>query len=357
MSALPAPFGCRWCGIEKRPHCQQWKAPVGWHKWERPTDEQIKERMLARRASRALDPVAVEMQRIGSAAAAGLDADLSGAADGDVSAREPLSADRLAEYAALAEAATPGPWCTDAWEIYQGSEYQPGISEWIGETCRGRIEGLSQDKADAAFVAAARSAVPELLAEVERLRAERDAFCDRVDTLTEVAKGNKRHVAELFAQLQTTQRERDEARERYTAGLRRADEQVREMNAELKRYADGDEQPVLWSVYNAMHKRAVTAEARVAELEQHTTTVRAEGGAYEVATMQHRTDAPGIVAWQSHIDQMLRCLRHIPPPAARAADCVPVTADDLPDGGICTYPGCGMDVLIAPSAAEAGESA
>ncbi|MFP8944763.1 hypothetical protein ACLIYM_25475 [Streptomyces fenghuangensis] len=141
-------------------------------------------------------------------------------------------------------------------------------------------------------------------AEVERLRAERDAFCDRVDTLTEVAKGNKRHVAELFAQLQTMQRERDEARERYTTGLRRADEQVREMNAELKRYADGDEQPVLWSVYNAMHKRAVTAEARVAEqakrlttrerehnadraeleelrarvaeLEQHTTTVRAE---------------------------------------------------------------------------------
>ncbi|MTE20251.1 hypothetical protein F0L17_14260 [Streptomyces sp. TRM43335] len=70
--------------------------------------------------------------------------------------------------------------------------------------------------------------VTALLAEVERLRAERDEFCDRVDTLTEVAKGNKRHVAELFAQLQTTQRERDEAR------------------------------------------------ARIAELEQHTTTVRAE---------------------------------------------------------------------------------
>lgn len=48
-------------------------------------------------------------------------------------------------------------------------------------------------------------------AEVERLRAERNEFCDRVDTLTSVAQGNKRHVRELFAEVQTAQRERDEA--------------------------------------------------------------------------------------------------------------------------------------------------
>ncbi|WP_406170214.1 hypothetical protein OIE52_39000 [Streptomyces canus] len=44
-----------------------------------------------------------------------------------------------------------------------------------------------------------------LLAEVDRLRAERDEFCNRVDTLTSVAKGNKRHVQELFLDLQKTQ--------------------------------------------------------------------------------------------------------------------------------------------------------
>lgn len=44
-----------------------------------------------------------------------------------------------------------------------------------------------------------------LLAEVDRLRAERDEFCNRVDTLTTVAKGNKRHVQELFLELQKAQ--------------------------------------------------------------------------------------------------------------------------------------------------------
>ncbi|MDX3637344.1 hypothetical protein PV728_45590 [Streptomyces europaeiscabiei] len=80
---------------------------------------------------------------------------------------EPLGAERLAEIEARADAATAGPWCTDAWEIYQGVEYVPGISFWIGETCRGTSE-LGQDRADAAFVAAARSDVPALVAEVRR---------------------------------------------------------------------------------------------------------------------------------------------------------------------------------------------
>jgi hypothetical protein len=40
---------------------------------------------------------------------------------------------------------------------------------------------------------------PRVLA--ERLRAERDAYADRVDTLTSVAKGNKRHVQEMYAEL------------------------------------------------------------------------------------------------------------------------------------------------------------
>ncbi|MDX3835660.1 hypothetical protein [Streptomyces europaeiscabiei] len=90
---------------------------------------------------------------------------------------QPPTVERLAEIEARADAATAGPWCTDAWEIYQGVEYVPGISFWIGETCRGTSE-LGQDRADAAFVAAARSDVPELVAEVRRMRAER---ADRQD--------------------------------------------------------------------------------------------------------------------------------------------------------------------------------
>lgn len=49
---MPAPDGCRWCGLEAREHAQRWKPPVGWHKWEPPTLEQRKERMIARRRNR-----------------------------------------------------------------------------------------------------------------------------------------------------------------------------------------------------------------------------------------------------------------------------------------------------------------
>lgn len=49
---IPAPMGCRWCGIEQRGHARQWKLPVGWHKWEQPPQEQTKARMLARKAAR-----------------------------------------------------------------------------------------------------------------------------------------------------------------------------------------------------------------------------------------------------------------------------------------------------------------
>jgi hypothetical protein len=80
-----------------------------------------------------------------------------------------LSEQQLAEIAARAEAATPGPWCTDAWEIYQGAEYVAG-AKWIGETCRANdAEGAC---ADSEFIAHARTDVPALLAEVGRLGAQ-----------------------------------------------------------------------------------------------------------------------------------------------------------------------------------------
>ncbi|WP_108990410.1 hypothetical protein [Streptomyces coelicoflavus] len=90
-----------------------------------------------------------------------------------------LTSQQLADITARAEAATPGPWCTDAWEIYQGTEYQPGLSQWIGETCRGTTSP-EQDRADAAFVAAARTDVPALLAEVRRLQDDLAASAEDV---------------------------------------------------------------------------------------------------------------------------------------------------------------------------------
>ena len=50
------PFGCKYCGAEKRWHGRRSISGAGVHGWERPTDGQVKARMLARRAARlALD--------------------------------------------------------------------------------------------------------------------------------------------------------------------------------------------------------------------------------------------------------------------------------------------------------------
>ena len=74
-------------------------------------------------------------------------------------------------------------------------------------------------------------AVPLVLAELDRVRVERDAFADRVDTLTAVAKGNKRHVRELYADLQAANRERDELKkwhDNYVKGTKFAGREMRE---------------------------------------------------------------------------------------------------------------------------------
>jgi hypothetical protein len=43
-------MGCRWCGIDQRGHAIQAGGDNS-HTWEQPTQEQIKERMLARRTA------------------------------------------------------------------------------------------------------------------------------------------------------------------------------------------------------------------------------------------------------------------------------------------------------------------
>lgn len=54
------PYGCRHCGIAKRGHARQWKAGVGVHAWTAPSQEQIAERMKARRTVR----LAAEIERL-----------------------------------------------------------------------------------------------------------------------------------------------------------------------------------------------------------------------------------------------------------------------------------------------------
>ena len=48
----PTPYGCRWCGAGRRSHGQLFLPRRGFHRWEQPTQAQIKARMLARRDAR-----------------------------------------------------------------------------------------------------------------------------------------------------------------------------------------------------------------------------------------------------------------------------------------------------------------
>lgn len=49
----PLPGGCRWCGVPYRGHAHRWVPSKKWHPHERPTQAQIKARMLARRKNLA----------------------------------------------------------------------------------------------------------------------------------------------------------------------------------------------------------------------------------------------------------------------------------------------------------------
>jgi hypothetical protein len=81
---------------------------------------------------------------------------------------QPLNLD---EIEARAAAATPGPWTTDGWEIYQGTGAGiPDLMKWVGETCR--ADDYDGSRNDAAFIAHARTDVPAMTAEIRRLRAQ-----------------------------------------------------------------------------------------------------------------------------------------------------------------------------------------
>lgn len=154
-----------------------------------------------------------------------------------------LSEQQLAEICARAEAATPGPWCTDGAEIYTGTEYLPWSSLWIGETCRADDCHGSRD--DAAFIAAARTDVPALLAEIERLRAERDAFADRVDTLTAVARSNRRAYVEAVATVAALEHKRVELERIANAERERVTELEKQLATVSRRDVTGPLRAIL----------------------------------------------------------------------------------------------------------------
>lgn len=124
-------------------------------------------------------------------------------------------------------------------------------------------------------------AARDLLAELDAVRAERDAFCDRVDTLTAVAKGNKRHVQEMFLELQKAQAEVAQWQSTFGAdALPGALERLRKAETERDRYKDHLdhlERTTLPDLHRQTEwhqggkkrwrARAEKAEARVAELE------------------------------------------------------------------------------------------
>lgn len=79
----------------------------------------------------------------------------------------PLSDERIAEMRERCDKATPGPWSVDE---ESGDVWVPSI--WRSVAIIEDLDlPLVNPAADRAFIAAARQDVPDLLAEVERLRA------------------------------------------------------------------------------------------------------------------------------------------------------------------------------------------
>lgn len=158
----------------------------------------------------------------------------------------PMSEQQLAEILARANAATAGPWkwsgntevrdmrlqaqhhggltvmdfvrwgMQDAcprfarnWVMYRADEmveYQVHQLGWVDKSeppYRADISGI--DHPDARFIAAAREDVPELVAEVQRLRAERHSTNEALDDAVRELSALRARVAKLEAQLPTAQ--------------------------------------------------------------------------------------------------------------------------------------------------------
>lgn len=101
-----------------------------------------------------------------------------GADRGSSMSTTPLTSKRLEEIKARADAATPGPWEFEPQEVEEDDE--PCTGAWVPKACPFTYgDGLYyMDDANAEFVANARQDVPDLLAEVERLKSQYDELVD-----------------------------------------------------------------------------------------------------------------------------------------------------------------------------------
>jgi hypothetical protein len=101
---------------------------------------------------------------------------------------QPLTEEELATIRRRSIGATPGPWT----RFGRSSSNPDGDDEFLGHEIEGPPEasrGQFARVADAEFIAHARSDVPRLLAEVDRLRAENTAQAARIAAVRELRRG------------------------------------------------------------------------------------------------------------------------------------------------------------------------
>jgi predicted phage gp36 major capsid-like protein len=116
-----------------------------------------------------------------------------------------VTPERIAKLRALCEAATPGPW--ERLDLDGAPTPRVGYRIVSGGIERSHI--AAESRKDAALIAAARSALPEALAEIERLTKERD------EAIRERQLDNDQDAAEierLTAERDAAEAERDAAR-------------------------------------------------------------------------------------------------------------------------------------------------
>lgn len=125
-----------------------------------------------------------------------------------------VTQEELAEWQRRCDAATPGEWTPrfkPHSKIDPSDEWHVDAAPPFGCVSCGLSDGDAQAQSDAAFIAAARSAMPRLIAEVARLRAEHvrcepleSAYLSTVSSLTS-------ERSTLAARLAEVEKERDEA--------------------------------------------------------------------------------------------------------------------------------------------------
>lgn len=130
-----------------------------------------------------------------------------------------LDAEQIAEWRRLADAAIEGPWEFRPRRGFQMLSDNPATIGFVDEDRYFVMlrEGAWVTEADMSFIAAARTAVPALVAEVERLRREMDNIgCSRFTCADDLSRATRRAEAAVAAR-DAAVAERDALRERVTA--------------------------------------------------------------------------------------------------------------------------------------------